>query len=395
MSRNCQSELTIFPSHSDRPKRPLPPSRTTSYSKRHASFNSPREVPLPSPSSPLSSYFPSFSTTSSHALTSSLGSQGHDTESNSTLTTDDYPVFDLHLEGGSESGDDSLPSAPSSPNSSPSFATQLPPPVNETDMVHKHMISLAQMDGIHPKSNGQGTPNPRDRSSSPGAARLRPQPIQSQSSPSQSPSSVGPVFPWSRPYSLPQNSFRQDSAMPTPMQAKPHWPARNSSASLPLPMQTPYFTLPETSGSSTAAPLNEDAETEVESSHTRSPPPPSQTSTSNVKLSFSPFTPQYPTPTPPPASLVTAMPARAQASTMSTIQRSISVASANTYPAPAAPVILTPPPPTSSPSRPHAPYEPFLCHNPVSEDRHSISVETLSREYRLLVRLPGFSRDAM
>lgn len=355
-------------------------------------------MPLPSPSSQLSSYFPSFSTTSSHAHTSSLGSQGRGTESNSTLTTDDYPVFDLHSQDGSESGDDSLPSAPSSPNSSPSSAAQLPPPVNKTDMVHKYMTSVDEMEEMEilPRSNGEGTPNPRDRSSSPGAVRPRPQPT--HSGPSQSSSSVGPVFPWSRPYSLPQNhsnSFGQNSTMPTPMQTKPHWPARSSSASLPLPMQTPYFTLPETSDLSMAAPLNEDTETEAESLHIRLPPAPSQPSSSNVKRSFSPFTPRYPAPTPAPTSSATAMLASVQPSTTSPIQRSISAASANAYPAPAAPVILTPPPPTTSSSRPHAPYEPFLCHNPVSEDRHSISVETLNREYRLLVGLPGFSRDAM
>lgn len=385
--------------HPHPPQRPLPPSRTTSYSKRHASFDSPREVPLPSPSSQLSSYFPLFSATASHARTSSRSSQGQGADSNSTVTTDDYPVFDQNFQDGSESGDDSLPSAPSSPNSSPSSGAQLSPP-NGTDMAHKRMTGVEHTGGLLPESNGQGTPNPRDRSSSPEAARPRPQLMQSHSGSSQSNTSVGPVFPWSRPYSLPQNhsnTLLQGSAMPTPTQTKPHWPDRSSSASLPLPMQTPYFTLPATSDLTTAAPLNEDAEmqdTEAESSRTRPPPAPSQPSSSNVRQSYSPFAPRYPTPAP--ASSVTAMPSRAQPSNSSPAQRSISAASANYYPAPAAPVILTPPPPpTGSSSRPHAPYEPFLCHNPVSEDRHSISVETLNREYRLLVRLPGFSRDAM
>jgi hypothetical protein len=72
--------------------------------------------------------------------------------------------------------------------------------------------------------------------------------------------------------------------------------------------------------------------------------------------------------------------------------RSLSASSTHfSYPAPQAPVILTPPPPPTG----SAPYEPFLCHTALAEDRHSITVETLSSEYNLVVRLPGFSRDAI
>ncbi|KAI0946328.1 hypothetical protein AcV7_010334 [Taiwanofungus camphoratus] len=64
-------------------------------------------------------------------------------------------------------------------------------------------------------------------------------------------------------------------------------------------------------------------------------------------------------------------------------------------PPPAPPVVLTPPPPPSNEERrPRAPHEPFLAHSPPPQDSY-IAVETKPREYRLLVRLPGFRRDAI
>ncbi|OBZ71003.1 hypothetical protein A0H81_09189 [Grifola frondosa] len=62
---------------------------------------------------------------------------------------------------------------------------------------------------------------------------------------------------------------------------------------------------------------------------------------------------------------------------------------------PALPTVLTPPPPPLSQDRgPTAPYEPFLSHAPPPQDSY-ISVETNTGEYRLIVRLPGFSRDSI
>lgn len=64
-------------------------------------------------------------------------------------------------------------------------------------------------------------------------------------------------------------------------------------------------------------------------------------------------------------------------------------------PPPAPPTVLTPPPPPLSHDRgPAAPYEPFLAHAPPPQDSY-IAVDTKPAEYRLLVRLPGFKRDAM
>ncbi|EPQ56949.1 hypothetical protein GLOTRDRAFT_115074 [Gloeophyllum trabeum ATCC 11539] len=47
-----------------------------------------------------------------------------------------------------------------------------------------------------------------------------------------------------------------------------------------------------------------------------------------------------------------------------------------------------------STSRRPAPYEPFLSHAPPPGDSW-IAVETSQREYRLIVRLPGFRRDGI
>src|ERR1700729_2056038 len=105
------------PDHPHLPKRPLPPSRPASYSKRHASFDSPREIPLPSPSSPLSQYFP-LPKTSSHDHKTSRSSQGQSTDSATTSRNEDYPVFDTGRKSGWESGGDSLPNAPPSPKPS-------------------------------------------------------------------------------------------------------------------------------------------------------------------------------------------------------------------------------------------------------------------------------------
>ncbi|EPT04573.1 hypothetical protein FOMPIDRAFT_1113544 [Fomitopsis schrenkii] len=71
-------------------------------------------------------------------------------------------------------------------------------------------------------------------------------------------------------------------------------------------------------------------------------------------------------------------------------------ASSESLPPPAPPQVLTPPPPPLSEDAEHGcrPYEPFLAHEPPSNDAW-ISVETVQREYRLLVRLPGFRRDAI
>ncbi|EIM82767.1 uncharacterized protein STEHIDRAFT_84037 [Stereum hirsutum FP-91666 SS1] len=64
-------------------------------------------------------------------------------------------------------------------------------------------------------------------------------------------------------------------------------------------------------------------------------------------------------------------------------------------PPPAPPTILAPPaPPGPERSNHYRPHEPFLAHAPPPPDTW-IAVETLTREYNLVVRLPGFRRDGI
>ncbi|KAA1473971.1 hypothetical protein DENSPDRAFT_780767 [Dentipellis sp. KUC8613] len=63
-------------------------------------------------------------------------------------------------------------------------------------------------------------------------------------------------------------------------------------------------------------------------------------------------------------------------------------------PPPAPPTILAPPPAPPGPERGRAPHEPFLSHAPPPADSW-IAVETMTREYNLVVRLPGFRRDGI
>ncbi|GJJ06497.1 hypothetical protein Clacol_000689 [Clathrus columnatus] len=65
-------------------------------------------------------------------------------------------------------------------------------------------------------------------------------------------------------------------------------------------------------------------------------------------------------------------------------------------PPPQPPTILTPPPPLSrGNNRKPAPHEPFLPPKQPPPDHTYIAVETLNHEYILVVRLPGFQRDAI
>ncbi|KAH0589513.1 hypothetical protein H2248_005251 [Termitomyces sp. 'cryptogamus'] len=112
---------------------------------------------------------------------------------------------------------------------------------------------------------------------------------------------------------------------------------RFSSASLPLPCNVPFQTLPRTDPAAHAASVRQAHRSELQSS-SRSPSPP----------------------------------------------RSTLAVGAPSYPAPDPPTILAP---TAAPG-------PFLSHAPPPPDSW-IEVETRTSEYRLNVRLPGFKRDGI
>lgn len=311
-------------------------------------------------------------------------------------------MFDEEIKSGSDSGDDSLPSAASI--TQPSSPSQRHPQPNGT-MHDPRMNGYDQTGSYTEPPQGHDNPHPRDQPQNSEPPRTRPQAIHAGSS--QGPASL--VFPFSRPYSLPQgrsDSYGTAEVIRSPKPQKPVWPDRSSSASLPLPMQTPYHMLPQVA---TSATLDERPETQglldgdAEVSRPRPPSAPSQANGQvggGVAGTSRPSSPAAPRPRTPPARH-RLDPVRTSATYSDPLPqpmtRSPSAASSlSSYPAPQAPVILTPPPPpTESGRTARAPYEPFLCHNAVAEDRHSIAVETSTSEYRLIVHLPGFSRDAM
>ncbi|KAI0744110.1 hypothetical protein C8Q80DRAFT_879161 [Daedaleopsis nitida] len=212
-------------------------------------------------------------------------------------------------------------------------------------------------------------------------------------------SSALPLF--SRPFSSPDAS--RPVLSPRPMRP-PGVPDRGSTASLPLPADTPYHTLPSFPGGT----IQEDTEMRSAAPTRPSSSRPSvsanQASTSSIPSSSSPSSWQTRR-SPSVASdlereeFMTLVANRILDRNYSCASRvssdAASAVSDRPLPPPAPPTVLTPPPPPLSQDRgPTAPYEPFLAHAPPPQDSF-IAVDTKPAEYRLLVRLPGFKRDAI
>ncbi|KDQ57402.1 hypothetical protein JAAARDRAFT_193736 [Jaapia argillacea MUCL 33604] len=192
-----------------------------------------------------------------------------------------------------------------------------------------------------------------------------------------------PFTPYSRPHSTAgehSESFSGAIYSPKPLKA---WD-RSSTAGLPLLCRALYHVLPALTGTGekeggASPPLFDYTGERLPSPTLRrlhSPPLLSRESAS------------LPTPTLPPALI---------AHTRSLQNRTLEIPrarSASGIPKSAPPTILTPSPLESRRSRRSAAYEPFLSHAPPPIDSW-IAVETLAREYRLLVKLPGFRRDAI
>ncbi|KAH7888877.1 hypothetical protein F5I97DRAFT_1804109 [Phlebopus sp. FC_14] len=218
-----------------------------------------------------------------------------------------------------------------------------------------------------------------------------------------------PILPFARPYSLPDShtkAYGTSIAQAGPSQPG-NWIDRTSTASLPLPSQTPYNLLPRVAGSSSSdAPMFRNHSLQSlfnEASERRHLPAPpsintvhddaSKPSTSQHLTPSEPaWTPQATPSSPPPPYSRFLSPEEPIPSTRSLSRTSSSTPS---IPAPEAPVILTPPPQNegSSDAQRRAPYNSFLCHAPPPDTW--IAVETFESEYRLLVRLPGFRRDGI
>lgn len=334
--------------------RSLPSSRRSSFSKRHASFHSPREVPLPSSpltySSQLMGY--PFPNTASDTGTTLLGSKGD----NST-GLDHGSTGSLYLSASTQLHP--IPHTPpgiASPDSSPDMRISDLPANKQPDTLDTSAATVHHQFSSHSRET-QST-------------------------------LAAPVFPFSRPYSLP------DGMQPT------NWINGSSTTSLPLPLQTPYNLLPRMDGA-VASRTPSGSQSPSETSGRRPLPVPPQTnaalndpqfnqpSTPSVPRTGWPCTPIPSSPPPPYSPLFPADQVHPPA-----LSRSPS--NSCSYPAPEAPVILTPP--TQAERRGEdadrrAPHDSFLCHTPPPDTW--IAVETSPSEYRLVVRLPGFRRDGI
>lgn len=342
------------------PRSPPPSSRRLSFSKRHASLHSPREVPLPSSpltcSSQLTCYpFPHTASNTRAALPSLKGDDSTGSDHNSTGSLN--LSASTHLQP--------IPYTPprvASPDSSPDMKTSDPSGCKQPDIPDPSPAT------IHHQFSSHNT--------------------ETQSIP------VAPMFPCSRPYSLPDSHL---SMQPT------NWIDGSSAMSLPSPLQTPYNPPPRMDGSVTvASPSSSDRQSPSETSGRRPLPIPPQTnddpqlqqpSLSNVPSSSQAGWPcaSIPSSPPPPYSPNLFPDNQIHPPALSRLS-----SNSSSYPAPEAPVILIPPTQAErcgEDANRRAPYDSFLCHDPPPDTW--IAVETSSSEYRLVVRLPGFRRDGI
>ncbi|KAH7913257.1 hypothetical protein BJ138DRAFT_1002653 [Hygrophoropsis aurantiaca] len=220
------------------------------------------------------------------------------------------------------------------------------------------------------------------------------------------PSQPTPVFPFSRPYSLPDSASKSyGAATSQPVSpANPNWIDRSSTASLPLPSQTPYNLLPrmtDTTSAGSSQWVSDSRRGLGEPSERRPLPmrPTTQTADCPSKPSYpssnlqSSLPSPAPVPSSPPPPYSRFLPPEQPMPTTRSLTRSVS--STSGYPAPEAPVILTPPPQAESEQgeRRRAPHDSFLCHAPPPDTW--IAIESSLSEYTLTVRLPGFRRDGI
>lgn len=337
---------------------PPSPSRRSSFSKRHSSFHSPSEVPLPS--SPLtcssqSTGYP-FPNTASNTRAALLCSKGDDSSG-----LDHSSTGSLHLSASTQL--QPIPHTPlrtASPDSSPDMKTSELSGSKQPETPDPSSATIHHQFSLH-STGTQSTP-------------------------------ATPIFPFPRPYSLPDGHL---SMQPT------DWIDGSSTTSLLLPLQTPYNLLPRMDSSVTvASPTPSDSQSPPEASGRRPLPVPPQTnvapndpqfkqsSLSNVPSSSQAgwsYAPIPSSPPPPYSRDQTHPPALSRSSSNS-----------SSYPAPEAPVILTPPTQAErcgEDADRRAPYDSFLCHAPPPDTW--IAVETSPSEYRLVVRLPGFRRDGI
>ena len=283
------------------------------------------------------------------------------------------PVFDDNTPGSSS---DSAPSSSSSPPTSLSNGSDFKP--NRSSVADFMDLTESPAPSMHfPPSCSVQHPRPQ--------------------SPRMPSSSSNPLPLFSRPFSSPDASRPIHSPRPT---RPPGVPDRGSTASLPLPADTPYHTLPPFPGGT----IEEDQEMR---SAAPSRPSSSRQTTGALQASTSSRPPSLSWQTQRSPSFSSDLEQeefmalvanrildRAYSSVARLASDGPSSTSDRPFPPPAPPTVLTPPPPPSQELGPTAPYKPFLAHAPAPQESF-IAVDTKPTEYRLVVRLPGFRRDAM
>lgn len=199
-----------------------------------------------------------------------------------------------------------------------------------------------------------------------------------------------------------------------------------SAASLPLPSQMPFYAIPAPNSIQQRAEPHSSLPSVIEQepsnfdSFSQYGYQPDMETLSTTSSTSDPRLWQR-QPTSPPLSSLAALldsadrfgrrdPRVSAAESTSTVSTAMSGSSqlssaSSSLPPPTPPTVHTPPPPPANViadekddvlegKRRSAPYEPFLSHEPPPKDSY-ITVETTDVEYRLIVRLPGYRRDAM
>ncbi|KAI5120662.1 hypothetical protein M0805_007999 [Coniferiporia weirii] len=389
--------------------RPVNPHRQSSYSKRHASFDTPREVPfLAEHPSGLSGRRPSFSRGSS---VSTIGGTEHPAGQGPLSKGSNVP-----LHGAVSQDSEGFQDVRSSRLSSVMRADDAPvskdpmtykygnessstPPHARTTEANRDQRNAGFWDSNHLRPHLLSSP-------SKGKGRdFHVQPDHHQSL---------PPTPYS-PYLL-HDHERDGIYSPSPLRP-------SSTLSLPLPSQTPFFALPSTSSvqqqsnnslSRVVEQVPSDFEAHIES--TARSRVDATLNPTNLSSSSDSAMLQRRVSSPPSNSLSALFESADRhgrlfsrtsiADSVSTVSTTPSLnSSANSsIPAPTPPTVHTPPPPpdeqgherqvSKEGNRNSAPYEPFLSHAPPPADSY-ITVETTEAEYRLIVRLPGYRRDCI
>ncbi|KAL5528378.1 hypothetical protein ACEPAF_7514 [Sanghuangporus sanghuang] len=402
-------------SRSQRSGRPLLAQRQSSYTKRHASFDTPREVPLPSQlaaSSDARDWRASFSRNNSESsVATSRPRSPCSTQQDvvhSAHPADNAPLSKtaaMRDEGSEMSGLNhqylSMSPSENAFTSTTDSMTYKDISENAGGSSSSRNASYSYRDHRNAGLWDSRLLRPELTASPPRARDILPQQIHHMSLP-------GP----SSPYYL-ENQPHCEVYAPTPTRP-------TSAASLPLPSQMPFHALP--SSTSVNQPSHASLPSVIEQVQSSFDPPSHADGHSDME-----FTSSSPSDSDllqrqvsSPLNSLTALldcadrfgrrdPRFSTAESTSTVSTAVSASSQNSsasssIPPPTPPTVLTPPPPPtdgfsneSSESigkRRAAPYEPFLSHAPPPADTY-ITVETTETEYRLIVRLPGYNRDAI